>query len=446
MSRRNTGWLIWLCVVLPLFNSCANHRQSREVAEAVKHGTWSFSVGFALQAIRSVGTDDGDIERYRAYANAMLGRSYPVYYVRAFNDWRIDEIENDPEESAIVSSAPLAPYRDFSVEYPPGFLPIALAPALVFGDLDGYALAFSVLMALALTLALWMCTRAARKLDLSSDRLVMLSAISAFALGVICVRRYDAVVSVAATGLVWGVVGRRPVVAGLAVGVGVAAKGVPLLLAPFAIVTYARARRWREAVIASAVATFVVALAVLPFAASPLFDIIRYHGERPLQIESTWGALLSLAKPVLAVTPVQTFGSLNVVSDFDGPLRLVASVTPWLAWLALLVHALRARLGDRELLRVVVAALVAYMVLGKVFSPQYVTWLLPLGALASLAAGRTERILFVCALALTQIIYPFLYLTPLVWGASPLFGLIVLVRNGLLAAWAVRLLCAPTLQ
>ncbi len=446
MKRRCTGWVIWLCVVLPLFNSCTNHRQCREVVHAVKTGTWAPTVGFAVQAIRSIGTDDGDIERYRAYANAILGRPYPAYYIRTINDWRIDEIENDPEASSIVSSFPLSPYRDFSIEYPPGFLPVAIAPALVFDDLEGYAIAFSVLMGLALTLALWMCARVATRLGLPTDRLVMLSAASAFALGVICVRRYDAVVSVAASGLVWGIVGRRPIVAGAALGVGVAAKGVPLLLAPFAMLAHARARRWRELIVAAATATIVVAFAVLPFATSPLLDIVRYHGERPLQIESTWGGLLALVKPLVGATPVQTYGSLNVVSDVDGPLRFVASTLPWLAWLALIVHAIRSKADERALIRIVVVALVAYMVLGKVLSPQYLIWLLPLGVLASLTAGRTERILFICALALTQMIYPFLYLTPLVWNASPAFGLIVLVRNGLLALWAARLLRVSATQ
>jgi hypothetical protein len=94
------------------------------------------------------------------------------------------------------------------------------------------------------------------------------------------------------------------------------------------------------------------------------------------------------------------------------------------------------------MIRLVSVALVAYMVLGKVFSPQYLTWLLPAGVLASLAAGRTEQRLFVAAMIATQVIYPLLYLTALPWTASPLFGAVVLVRNGLLGAWPVRVLHA----
>jgi hypothetical protein len=180
----------------------------------------------------------------------------------------------------------------------------------------------------------------------------------------------------------------------------------------------------------------------LPFVDAPLVDLLRYHGERPIQVESTWGALLAIAGAVVSVQATFTHGSLNVLASFDGPLRTLASVLPVAAWLALIAHASRRGADERRMIRLVSVALVAYMVLGKVFSPQYLTWLLPAGVLASLTAGRAERRLFVAAMIATQVIYPLLYLTALPWTASPLFGVVVMARNVLLAVWAVRLLRA----
>jgi uncharacterized membrane protein len=372
----------------------------------------------------------------------VLGRPYAAYYVRPAAGWRTDDIANDPALSPTVSSAPLAPYREFSVEYPPGFFALALPPAAIASSDAGYALAFSLWMGALLTAAVWLAGRTARRLDIPDDAVVRLSAIAALALGVICVRRFDAVVAIGVCGLMFGVVANRPWLAGLLFGIGIAAKGVPLIVAPFPIVVYVAHRRWRELAIAAASAAAVVAASILPFMDAPLVDLLRYHGERPIQVESTWGALLAIAGAVVPVQATFTHGSLNVLASFDGPLRTLASLLPVAAWLALIAHAIHRGADERRMIRLVSVALVAYMVLGKVFSPQYLTWLLPAGVLASLTAGRAERRLFVAAMIATQVIYPLLYLTALPWTASPLFGAVVVARNGLLAVWAVRLLRA----
>lgn len=427
-------------MIFGLFNSCATHTERARVEREIAAGAWSVSLG--VEAARSVGTDDGDIARYFAYANAILGRPYAAYYVRPAAGWRADDIANDPALSPIVTSEPLVPYRDFSVEYPPGFFAVALLPAAIASSPAGYALAFSLWMGLLLTAAVWLAGRTARRLEIPDDAVVRLSAFAALAVGVICVRRFDAVVAISVCGLMFGVITNRPWLAGLLFGVGIAAKGIPLLAAPFPIVVYVAHRRWRELAIAAGSAVAVVAVSIVPFVDAPLADLLRYHGDRPIHVESTWGALLAIAGAVVPVQAKFSYGSLNVVAAFDGPLRALASALPVAAWLALIVHAIRRGVDDRRMIRLVSVAIVAYMVLGKVFSPQYLTWLLPAGVLASLTAGRTEQRLFVAAMLATQVIYPLLYLSALPWTAAPLFGAVVVVRNGLLAVWAVRLLRA----
>ncbi|HEY6174346.1 MAG TPA: hypothetical protein VIX73_07890, partial [Kofleriaceae bacterium] len=115
--RRPTPWFAWCAVVLGLFNTCATHAERVRVERDIAAGAWSASL--VVQAARSVGTDDGDIARYFAYSNAILGRPYAAYYVRPAAGWRADDIANDPALSPTATSDPLVPYRDFSVEYPP---------------------------------------------------------------------------------------------------------------------------------------------------------------------------------------------------------------------------------------------------------------------------------------------------------------------------------------
>jgi hypothetical protein len=93
------------------------------------------------------------------------------------------------------------------------------------------------------------------------------------------------------------------------------------------------------------------------------------------------------------------------------------------------------------------AAFAASIVASKVFSPQYIVWLLPLVPL--LPGGRWTRWFFVLISALTTIIYPWYYDEVSRWGpdavtgAQVMFGptttgkLLLILRNGLAVVFAV---------
>jgi len=70
---------------------------------------------------------------------------------------------------AVPSARPLVPYRDFAVEYPPGFFLWALPPALITDDIDGYRLLFTLWMAALMTAALWLTMRIARRFGASTN-------------------------------------------------------------------------------------------------------------------------------------------------------------------------------------------------------------------------------------------------------------------------------------
>jgi hypothetical protein len=276
---------------------------------------------------------------------------------------------------------------------------------------------------------------------------------SALLLGVILVRRYDAVVPLALCLVVFGCHARRPLLVGLGAGLGIAAKGLPIVVAPLPILYWASRRRWREMAIAIGMALLVGLALGLPavlLAGRRVLDMFAYHAGRPLQVESTGGAILILARALVPDTAhlSQTFGSANVVAHWDGPLRLLSGLSPILAIAATSAWAYRALArapredkAIRVLARAICIALIGWMVLGKVFSPQYLTWILPLGVLAATEKDlpRATPWLLAVALGLTQIIYPFLYRVGLANALHPIFGAVVLARTGLLFAFAVLL-------
>ena len=132
-------------------------------------------------------------------------------------------------------------------------------------------------------------------------------------------------------------------------------------------------------------------------------DAVRFQLDRPVQIESS-PAMVVLGLDAVgaghaeSVKSFRSDGLLHPASDAVTSLFLTALV----ALVALLcVRAASGRPGGGDPMRGLVlaslAACAGFAMFGKVFSPQFVTWVLPLGALAFAwrmhagARGRTRR-------------------------------------------------------
>jgi hypothetical protein len=461
-ARASLGWLL---VTLGLWNSCSSHEESRASDAALSGGKYALTPAFAVQALRGAGTDDTDVARYLAYANATLGRPYRSYFVRPVEGWApsapgqtAGEGNTDPALSAMnVPDRPLVPYRDFSVEYPPGFLLLVLAPALLVSGLDGYRLVFSLLMGLFLGGALLVTVHAGRELAVDGRPLVTGATWLALALGTIAVRRFDAVVSLSLCVALWGAMTRRPLVVGVALGIGAACKVVPLAVAPLVLVYWAGLRRWREIGIATAAGALAMLVTCLPFflaAGSHVVDMFRYHAARPFEAGSTGAALLSTFRAVDpgAAAPVEEYGAVDIVGPAQRVLLplstvlLAAAVFTIVVWCARHTRASSAapggtRMASEALWRAACATLAVSIALGKVLSSQYLVWLLPCGVLACVLDGpkhRTSLLILGAAMLLTQLNQH--VLTAMLKNGSPLLGLLVLLRNGLLLTWGVRVL------
>jgi hypothetical protein len=74
------------------------------------------------------------------------------------------------------------------------------------------------------------------------------------------------------------------------------------------------------------------------------------------------------------------------------------------------------------------------MLTAKVFSPQYLVWLLPLALLSSLARSGASRWLWLGLCLASQIVYPAAY--GALMGLAPWMCLLLLARNLALGLWA----------
>lgn len=393
--------------------------------------------------------DDGDTRRYFAYASAILGRPYDGYYLQT-GDARV---RPDPDAHVVVRPiSPLLPWRDFTVEYPPGMLVAAVAPALLTSDFPTYHLLFSALMETLLTACVWLCVKTAGAISPGSERdALKLSILFVAALGVIAVRRYDAVVALAIATAIYGLFARKPALSGLGLGIGIVVKATPLLLAPIGAIHWLRRGRARELTIgALACALIGVAAAAIyfPLAGPRALDILTYHIDRPVQIESLYGAILMLAETFHhgLVHIVSNYGSDNIQSPLEPPMRRLSSILLGLSILGIVAWFwwIEARSRDetarrRAVLAACTALLIAFIGLGKVFSPQYLVWLLPSGVLAATLSSERSRLALIGAALLTQIEFPFVYQLDTSW-IEPLIAVVALARDAALIGCAVSLM------
>ena len=396
-----------------------------------------------------------DVERYLAYANATLGRPFASSFVVLTDD--APEVRPSGADGAVVAERPLRPWRDFRVEYPPAMLIAALLPAAVTSDLDRYGLLFSVEMEVFLTLAVVLAVRSAEALTPGSGgRALVCSLLLTLALGGIAVRRYDACVALAISGCFYALISNRPMLSGAALALGVAFKGVPLLVAPVIVIWYFQRRDWRglwRSGIGGGLVLGLFTAAYFAIAGAHGFDAFAYHFERPIQLESTYGGALMMLKALAPdVASVEFgFGSWNVVSKADPIIRAFSDLALVVALIAAYRWAYRriSRAGDdrTRLLSVIyacAACLVAFITLGKVFSGQYLIWLIPLGAIAGAHDRGEKNLRLGIANVFAQVIYPYLYHSSFMFGPlAPILGLMVLARSFVLWRWVAHLSDGP---
>jgi uncharacterized membrane protein len=169
----------------------------------------------------------------------------------------------------------------------------------------------------------------------------------------------------------------RPVLAGLLLGLGVAAKFFPLLLLGVLFVLCLRAGRlwaWTRTVAAAVIAWTAVNVPVAALAFDNWAWFFVFSRERPANPESIWNIALHVTDHRILDGPLaagQVPSVLNAVVTV-GLLVLAAGV----AWLALAAP-VRPRVAQLAFLLVA-----GFLLLNKVWSPQFSLWLLPLAVLA----------------------------------------------------------------
>jgi uncharacterized membrane protein len=332
------------------------------------------------------------------------------------------------------------PYRDFSVEYPPGALLPMLAPKLTAskGNFGEYGHSFEKWMAGAGVLMVLCTALALAALDISPLRIV-LAAVSPLLLGNVMLSRFDLWVAALTVGALAALLWERRATSAVVLGAAIATKLFPAVLCPIGLAWIWRrhgrraALTWLAQVVAVCAVVFGPFLAVAPRGVVHSFAV---QLDRPLQLESLAGAILI----VLHDTAGTTLHLFTTVSqNLSGPgahlAAILSSVVQIVALLAVWIEYARGPQTRERLVLYSAAAVVAFATFGKVLSPQYLIWLVPL---VPLVRSRLAQLLLLASLVLTQIEFPArywqlaLHFRPSIAGVLLARDLVLVVLFGLL--------------
>jgi hypothetical protein len=346
------------------------------------------------------------------------------------------------------------PYRDFKLEYPPGALPVFALPGLAQpGEAQdvkpGFRRTFETLMWICGALALCAMALVLRELGGAVWTPLVFAALAPLALGSVILSRFDLWPAALTAGALAALVNGRVRAGHALLGFGAAAKFYPAVLVPLAVAYTWKRQGRREALLGLGLTAAVFVAIFLPFVIlSPggVWDSISVQLSRPLQVESLGSALLLAAHHTFGfgVTGETSHGSQNLAgttADVVGVVSTVvqASVLLWI-WTAFA----RGPGTAAAFVRAAVAAVCAFVAFGKVLSPQFLIWLIPLVPLVRGRRGLWGGSLLLAALVLTQVWFPFRYFR-LALDFEAGLSWVLLARDLLLVA-LVLLLVSPHIR
>ncbi len=173
---------------------------------------------------------------------------------------------------------------------------------------------------------------------------------------------------------------------------------------------------------------------------------LGYFGDRPIQAESTAASILWLGSFLgFPLHYVASYGSLNVLSPLSGivsPLMTLLLIVGlvyvcWLQWR-----------GKISLAISLLLTLLVVICTGKVFSPQYLLWVIPFAAYVG-ECNKRWLLSWVGVGLLTTWIFPYIYSATknfLKVPTIPIFNPVVFTRNAFLFSILIVLLYHFTVQ
>jgi len=359
-----------------------------------------------------------------------------------YTDWHDDTIEIYFDYSTRFLAGEF-PYRDFAMEYPPMALIAFTLPHFISTNgsltLHQYSYAYlfeNVLFSLAISTLLLASIRYWHPEKRERIKPLALFTVLIIICAPLIPWRYDLFPALLTFLAMFFIIVNKPALAGVSIGIAVAAKLYPVITIPI-FVMYLLLNKEIFSFKRFIYGGGISILTLLPFfilAPDWMTSFLSYHQLRGFEIESTISGLLLLGKilGIGSVKVVHNFSSFNISSAHADIL------INWIPYITITAHLIiyascfywfrheykqRSSILPESFVVYILVSIMIFIATNKVFSPQYIIWLIPF---VPLIRFRYASILVIIAL-FTNLIFPSSF--ALLINFNPLAILLLNIRN-----------------
>ena len=331
------------------------------------------------------------------------------------------------------------PYKEHLFEYPPYAIPLFLLPSLL-GD-ENYFLGFKLMAVLADALIKCLLLSIGLR-EAKGVRSLLPLAFYCFAIPFIkyfYLQRFDVFPALISVFAIVAFSSKRYLLSGLMVALGAGLKLYPALFVPTFLVLAWRKNKAKQ--FALGLLTGAAPILLLSFWL-PWWRFFAFHGERGLQVESTYASIIWLAHH-FGIGDVR-WESGNRCFELHGALpqavqrgvRIVfITAVTWASISSCRIAARLTPISASTISQLSLLSLLAFVGFNSVFSPQYLIWLLPLANAQSIGSKRKAGVSTLVSLA--TIFTVFIFPSPEYQVGITLPQTIILVLRNLLLLYCV---------
>ena len=341
-----------------------------------------------------------------------------------------------------------------TLEYPPLVLVLIAIPRIFASAPFAYSVGFVIEMFAFFVLGLLVVGKLAKKFGKDEKAAMLGYTVLMLIMTEFAVDRFDIVPAALSIAAVYCFVTKRYTLAFVLLSMGTMIKLYPAVLFPIFLIPFIMNRNWNEVLkgtVVFAIASLAVIIPVMILQPDLLSSTITYHAGRPLQIESLASSfiypfgMLGLTSVTILGVLASGFGSDDLVGGWADPAASV--MLPLMVILIVSVYILYAYAlkkikdtgdgSDRLYLfaNAILLAVMLFIMIGKVFSSQYLLWIIPPLIFVLMLSQdqkwkRTVFILFAVILLITQL--QFAYNVGYLGGGENINDLgmmLILVRN-----------------
>lgn len=367
-------------------------------------------------------------DRFQILLAAALGIAFAVYLLTIY----LGNLDTEVMRDRFWKNAePLFDGEVPIMEYPPFALLFFAIPRLFTDTPSGYNALYVVETFIFVLIGLIIVRKIAAYYNANQVKAMVTYSVLIVMFLQFVADRYDIIPAIMTLGALYLLISKRAPWAFMLLALAMMTKLYPAIFLPLFLMIFFVERDWKG--LLSGLAVFVLtALAVVAVAMAidpeMIFSFMNYHMDRPLEIGCVVAtviypfAMVGLTTTwILPATSPGSFGSDDLmgpwpdaVAPFLTPIMAIAVVGCIILYGFIRKGSGRADERMFLLLGGICISLLAFIILGKVFSSQYIIWIIPfLALLVVMSQNRTfrDRLLNLTLLsfALTQINFAYIY-------------------------------------